>query len=461
METFTPLLTDQYQLTMAYAYWKLGMAEQESVFQLSYRTNPFQGNYGICCGLADVIEFLCNFKFASREIDYLHSLKGKDDKPLFPADFLNYLAKLKFSCDIHAILEGTLVFPNEALIRIQGPILQCQLLETPLINLVSFASLCATKASRVCHVAGQDPVVEFGLRRAQGPDGGLTASRAAYIGGCIGTSNVLAGKKYGIPVLGTQAHSWIMAFPDELSAFRAFASVMNSNTTLLVDTYDTVQGVKNAIKVGEEIRKNGEELGGIRLDSGDLDQLSKKARKLLDEAGFTSTQIFASGDLDENIIAELKQKKAPIDAWGVGTRLSTCYDQPALNAIYKLGAIKERDHWIYKMKISNQPDKMTIPGIHQIRRYVKDDTLSFDIIYDTELGLREIPSTDTDQSFDLLVPIFSAGNLIYQSPSTERIRDFCTTQRQCIASLPERYPVYLDHQVKEIQKKILADYFVN
>lgn len=457
-EDYSALLTDQYQLAMAYGYWQLGMAEKQAVFHLTFRTNPFKGNYIIACGLENVIEYLSDFKFQKSDLDYLRSLQNKDKKPLFSADFLAYLAKLKFSCDLHAIPEGNLVFPNEALLRIEGPILQCQLLETPLINLMGFASLCATKSSRVCDAAGEDPVVEFGLRRAQGPNGGLTASRSSYIGGCVGTSNVLAGKAYHIPVIGTQAHSWVMAFPDELTSFKAFTSVMNSNTTLLVDTYDTLRGVANAIKVGLELKKKGEDLAAIRLDSGDLYELSVQSRRLLDEAGLKNTQIFASGDLNETLIANLKQKKAPINAWGVGTHLTTCYDQPALNAIYKLGAIRENDHWIYKMKLSNQKDKMTIPGIQQIRRYLQQEQLVFDIIYDVEMGCREVPTQKADHFIDLLVPVFQQGELIYQSPPINEIRQFCNEQRKIIPTLPSTYTVYLDRQLEAVEKKLMDEF---
>lgn len=457
MNTHSALLTDQYQLVMAYGYWKLGIAENESVFHLTFRSNPFQGNYAIACGLENVIEYLSNFRFEKDDIEYLGTLTGKDNEPFFSADFLDYLSRLEFTCDVHAIPEGNLVFPNEPLLRIQGPILQCQLLETPLINLMSFPTLAATKASRLSRVTEDDHLIEFGLRRAQGPNGGITASRSAYIGGCTGTSNVLAGKKYDIPVVGTQAHSWIMAFPCELEAFKAFAKVMQDNTTLLVDTYDTLQGVENAIKVGRILHEKGQELNAIRLDSGNLYDLSIQARALLDDAGFNNTKIFASGDLDENIILDLKKNKAPIDAWGVGTRLSTCYDQPALNAIYKLGAIKENSHWSYKMKISNQRDKMTIPGIQQVRRYSKQQQFVSDLIYDVEMGLQELPPKDSDHHIDLLQPIFERGKLVYQSPDIHQIRDFCLAEIKNFSHYKSPYNVYIEQQLTELQKKLIAE----
>src|SRR5579872_1185897 len=249
----SPLLTDLYQLTMAYGYWKLNMHEREAVFHLVFRKNPFNSNYVIACGLQTVIEFLKNWHFTAEDIDYLRSLQAPDGSALFAADFLQYLQNLKFSCSVDAIAEGTVVFPQQPLIRITGPLLQGQLLESTLLNIINFQSLIATKASRIRRAAGDDEVLEFGMRRAQGPDGALSASRAAYIGGCDATSNLLAGKLYDIPVRGTHAHSWVTVFPDEISAFLAYAKVMPKNCVLLVDTYDTLTGVKNAIAVGKQL----------------------------------------------------------------------------------------------------------------------------------------------------------------------------------------------------------------
>ncbi|MDQ2993865.1 MAG: nicotinate phosphoribosyltransferase, partial [Pseudomonadota bacterium] len=281
MQMESALLTDQYELIMAQGYWELGMAEQVAVFYLAYRSNPFEGDYVIAAGLADVIHYLTHFHFSESDLQYLQSLQTDENERLFQPEFLHYLSALNFSCDVDAVIEGTLVQPNEPLLRIQGPILQCQILETVLINFLNFSSLVATKASRVRFAAGDDPVVEFGLRRAQGPNGGLMASRAAFIGGCDATSNMLAGKIYNIPVRGTQAHSWIMAFVDEVSAFKAFANTMKKHTVLLVDTYDTLTGVKHAIEVGKTLRESGNDLAAIRLDSGDIVKLSQMARKLL------------------------------------------------------------------------------------------------------------------------------------------------------------------------------------
>lgn len=372
MNLLSPLLTDFYQLTMAYGYWRLGMAEREAVFHLFFRHHPFQGNYTVHCGLSRVIEYLQNWHFSAEELTYLERLTDADGKTLFPADFLDYLAKLRFTADLHAMPEGQLAFPQEPLLRVQGPILQCQLIETPLVNLTGFASLIATKAARICEAAQGDPVIEFGLRRAQGPDGGMTASRSAFVGGCESVSNTLAAMQYGVVPRGTMAHSWVMAFADEITAFEKFAEIMAGNSVLLVDTYNTVAGVHHAIAVGRQLRARGGDLQGIRLDSGDLLDLSRKARQLLDEAGFTTTKIIASGDLDEHIIARLKQQDAPINIWGVGTRMTTGWGQPALDMAYKLAAIRdEQGFWQYKLKRSDHPGKTTNPGIQQVRRFFR------------------------------------------------------------------------------------------
>jgi nicotinate phosphoribosyltransferase len=297
-------------------------------------------------------------------LEFLATLTGDDGKPLFESAFLEYLRALRFTCDVDAIPEGTVAFPHEPLLRITGPILQCQLLETALLNLINFQSLIATKAARVCLATQGEPVLEFGLRRAQGLDGGLAASRAAYIGGCAATSNVLAGKTFDIPVRGTHAHSWVMAFDDEREAFSAYAKAMPNNCVFLVDTYDTLEGVRRAVETGKWLRERGHEMVGIRLDSGDLAWLSVEARKILDNGGFPKALIVASNDLDEHIIASLKAQGAQINVWGVGTKLITAFDQPALGGVYKLGAIRGDDgRWVYKVKLSEQAAKVSTPGI--------------------------------------------------------------------------------------------------
>ena len=280
------LLTDLYQLTMAYGYWKTGRHDQESVFHLFFRKHPFGGGFTVAAGLATVVEYLAGLRFDPEDLAYLASLQGNDEQPLFETAFLDYLAQMRLACDVHGIPEGTVVFPHEPLLRVTGPLLQAQLLETALLYIVNFQTLVATKAARVNLAARGEPVLEFGLRRAQGIDGALAASRAAYLGGCYATSNVLAGRLFGIPVRGTHAHSWVMCFDDELEAFRAYARVMPNNCVFLVDTYNTLDGVRHAIEVGKEMRQQGREMIGIRLDSGDLAWLSIEVGECLTRLAF-------------------------------------------------------------------------------------------------------------------------------------------------------------------------------
>lgn len=457
MNLSSALLTDFYQLTMGYGYWRLNWAEREAVFHLFFRRPPFQGRYAVNCGLAAVIEFLENWRFTAEEIAYLQTLTDSQGKPLFSADFLKYLSNLRFTGDVDAMPEGQIAFANEPVIRVKAPILQCQLLETPLVNLAGFATLIATKASRVCAAAQGDPVIEFGLRRSQGPDGGMTASRAAYIGGCEAVSNTLAAMRYGIRPRGTMAHSWVMAFADEITAFENFVEVMPGNAILLVDTYDTVQGVQHAITVGQQLRAKGRELLGVRLDSGDLNDLSRKARHLLDAAGFTATKIMASGDLDEEVIAKLKQQGAPIDIWGVGTRMTTGWDQPALDMAYKLSALRdEGGAWQYKLKRSDQPSKTTTPGIQQVRRFFSEGHWLADHIYDIDLGAENDAKADHHQ--DLLQPIFRNGRLVYQQPGLTEIQQFCRQQRQLIDSQTGEYPVKLASHLQKLKQDLLSKY---
>jgi nicotinate phosphoribosyltransferase len=467
----SPLLTDLYQLTMAYGYWKQGMHDQLAVFQLIFRRNPFRGHYAVACGLGSVIEFLKEWQFQEDDLAYLSELRSASGDALFPEDFLKYLKMLRFTGQVDAIPEGTVVFAQEPLVRITAPLIQGQLLESTLLNLINFQTLIATKAARVCHAAGYQDVLEFGLRRAQGPDGALTASRAAYIGGCAGTSNVLAGKKYGIPVRGTHAHSWVTAFPDELSAFIAYANVMPHNCILLVDTYDTIQGVKNAIKVGHLLRSRGSELQGIRLDSGDMVALSHQARQLLDEAGLTQTKIIASNSLDEYVIAEMKREKADISVWGVGTHLVTSYDQPALDGVYKLSALQNAEgQWEYKLKLSEQVAKISNPGIYQVKRFLKNHLPIMDIMYDTISGISSPPEMvsltsphaitsplDYDASIDLLTPIFVNGECIYSQPSMHSLRAFCLQQvQQFLQAYPVAvYPVGLDKILHDLKLTLI------
>jgi nicotinate phosphoribosyltransferase len=470
------MLTDFYQLTMAYSFWKSGMENVEGNFHLFFRNAPFNGNYCICCGLERAISFIDDFGFEDSDLSYLATLEGNDGQPLFEEGFLSYLGSMTFTCSVDAIPEGTIVFPFEPLLRIQGPLIQCQLLETPLLNIINFQSLIATKASRVCRAAQGDPVLEFGARRAQGLDGALTASRAAYIGGCSATSNVLAGKKYGIPVKGTIAHSWIMAFESEAEAFETYANILPNNCVLLVDTYSTLEGVKNAIDVGNKLHRKGYELTGIRLDSGDLAYLSIEARKMLDEAGFPHVKILASNDLDESIIQSLKIQNAKIDMWGVGTKLITAYDHPALNGVYKLSAVRNPDgSWKNKIKISNQATKVTTPGIQQVRRFTANNEYVADMIYDINIGpdndgCRIIDPFDmtrqkqikscTDYT-DLLTPIFEKGVKVYESPSLVEIKERVESEKRYFHSTilrivnPHHYPVGNELKLNEVRTDLM------
>ncbi|MDX1904451.1 MAG: nicotinate phosphoribosyltransferase [Thermonemataceae bacterium] len=471
------LLTDLYQLTMAYGYWKSGKGEQEAVFNLYFRKNPFQGGYTIACGLEYVLDYLANFRLDESDIAYLASLKGNDGNKLFEEDFLKYLANLKFDCTVEAIPEGTVVFPNEPLLRVKGSIIQCQLIETPLLNIINFQSLVATKASRMKLAAKGENVLEFGLRRAQGIDGGLAASRAAYIGGCDATSNVLAGKLFGIPVKGTHAHSWVMSFETELESFETYAETMPNNCVFLVDTYDTLQGVRNAVKVGEKLKEKGYELAGIRLDSGDLAYLSIEARRILDEAGFQQTTIVASNDLDEYTVESLKNQEAAINVWGIGTKLVTAYDQPALGGVYKIAAIRKNDgSWSYKMKLSEQAIKVSNPGIQQVKRFFKNNLFAGDMIFNEEDILKEneylmidpLDMTRTknfDSSFyaeNLLIKVFEKGKSCYESPHIEQIKQRTNEQLSKLHNSikrftnPHSYPVGLEEKLFQLRTDLLS-----
>lgn len=383
------LLTDLYQITMAQGYWETGKGDEEACFFMFFRDNPFEGGFAVACGCAQLAEMVDGFGFDADDISYLASLTAPAGGPLFDARFLAYLSTMRLSVDIDAVREGTIVFPMEPIVRVTGPIMQCQLLETALLNCMNFQTLIATKAARVC-LAAQTPVAEFGLRRAQGAGGSLWASRAAVVGGCASTSNVLAGKKYGIPVSGTHAHSWVMAFDDELEAFRAYARSFPKNCVLLVDTYDVKRGIDNAITVGLEMRERGERLLGIRIDSGDLAWLAKHAREKLDAAGLSDCGIVLSNDLDEHAIASIRAQGAQVSSWGVGTKLATAYDQPSLGGVYKLSATRGSGDvaWTGRLKVSEQSSKLTIPGVLDVRRYVDaEGHLAGDMVFDVNAGV--------------------------------------------------------------------------
>ncbi|MBX3413315.1 MAG: nicotinate phosphoribosyltransferase [Pirellulales bacterium] len=471
------LLTDLYQLTMAYGYWKLGRADQEAVFHLFFRRAPFGGGLAVAAGLEPALDYVAGFRFDEADLAYLSTLVGNDGAPLFEQGFLEYLAGLKLTCDLDALPEGTVAFGQVPLVRVRGSLLQCQLLETPLLNLVNFSTLVATKAARVAAAAAGESVLEFGLRRAQGIDGGLTASRAAYLGGCDSTSNVLAGRLYGIPVSGTHAHSWVMAFDSELEAFEQYAEAMPNNCVFLVDTYDTLEGVRHAARVGQRLKAAGHRMIGIRLDSGDLAYLSIETRKILDAAGLHEVAIVASNDLDERIIESLKQQGAKITVWGVGTKLATAYDQPALGGVYKLGAIRDDDGtWQPKMKLSEQAAKSTVPGILQVRRFEGRQGFVADLLYDELAGVdprrtivdikdphrRKQLASELDAT-DLLIPYVRQGEIIARRESLDeirqRVRDQLAKLHPSIRRFlhPHEYPVGLDIGLHERREAMIRD----
>ncbi|PWU11221.1 MAG: nicotinate phosphoribosyltransferase [Verrucomicrobia bacterium] len=474
-ERHSLLLNDLYELTMGFGYWKNQMHEREALFHLFFRKNPFEGSYSVACGLGDAIEYLQNLHLSDRECDYLAGLIGRDKRPLFEKGFLTYLKKMRFSCDVDAVPEGTIVFPHEPILRVRGPLLQAQLIEPVLLNIIDFQTLIATKSSRIRTAAGGDPVIEFGLRRAQGIDGALSASRAAYVGGCTGTSNVLAGMRYGLPVFGTHAHSWVMAFDDEKKSFEAYAQAQPNNCIFLVDTYDTLKGVRNAVEIAKKLRQQGHQALGIRLDSGDLAYLSAEARKILDEAGLPEMAIVATNELDEHIITSLKNQGAQVNMWGIGTKLVTAYDQPALGGVYKLAALKQEDgHWSPRLKLSEQLLKVSTPGRLQVRRFELDGQFIGDMIYD-ELSperddsilrhptdvtrTKRIPESATAK--DLLVSVFQRGRKIYPDVSLQEIQQRAAAQfkefHPSIQRLlnPHEYPVGMESNLYRIKTNLI------
>ncbi|MGN6712830.1 nicotinate phosphoribosyltransferase [Anaerocolumna jejuensis] len=456
------LLTDFYELTMMQGYYR-NNANETVVFDVFYRNNPSGSGYSICAGLEQVIDYIKNLCFMEEDISYLRSLG------MFEEDFLEYLKNFSFTGDIYAVEEGTVVFPMEPLLKVIAPIIEAQLIETAILNIINHQSLIATKASRVCYAAKGEPVMEFGLRRAQGPDAGIYGARAAVIGGCVGTSNVLTARMFDVPALGTHAHSWIMSFEDEITAFREYARLYPQNTTLLVDTYDTLRsGMPNAIKVFNELKEADRmpQKYGIRLDSGDLAYLSKKARKMLNEAGFPDAVIVASSDLDEYLIDSLKTQGAAINSWGVGTNLITSKDCPAFGGVYKLAAIKKGNDFIPKIKLSENQWKITNPGNKTIYRIYDKETgkIKADLIamagevYREEYSLKLFdPMATWKKTYlkggsytlrELLVPIFQNGKCIYESPSVMDIRDYCQRELDTLWDETRRlvnpHDVYVD-----------------
>jgi nicotinate phosphoribosyltransferase len=458
------LLTDLYQLTMVYAHWYNGTGEREAVFHLTFRNAPFANGFAIACGVETAVEYITALHFDRDDIAYLATLEDNAGEPLFADGFLDYLRDFRFTGQVDAVAEGTAVFAHQPMLRVCAPIIQAQMLETVLLNLMNFPTLVATKAARIAHAAGTDSVVDFGLRKAQGIDGGVTAARAAYIGGAAGTSNVLAGQLFGIPVSGTHAHSWVMAFDDEIDAFDAYAAALPDNCIFLVDTYDTIEGVKNAIRAGKKLRENGHQLAGIRLDSGDLAELAHTARRMLDEAGFTAAQVAASSSIDEQAITELKEKGAPIVLWGVGTKLITAQPDAALDGVYKLAAIRnDQGRWSYRMKLSDTPGKSTRPGVHQVRRFLDNDGPVADLLFDEaaraitwagEAGNGGHYRFDPDERHvDLLEPVIRNGQSVRSTPALADMQAYARKQFACFAARPD-YPAIIDRYLEESAKDL-------
>ncbi|MGN0347314.1 MAG: nicotinate phosphoribosyltransferase [Lachnospiraceae bacterium] len=439
------LLTDLYELTMMQGYFQSGN-NKKVVFDAFYRKNPSGGGYAIAAGLEQVIQYVKELHFEEEDIAYLRSVG------IFEEAFLDYLKDFRFTGDIYAIPEGSVVFPREPLVKVIAPIMEAQLVETAILNIINHQSLIATKSSRVVYAAKGDGIMEFGLRRAQGPDAGIYGARAAVIGGCIGTSNVLCGQLFDVPVKGTHAHSWIMSFPDEYTAFKTYAKLYPDACILLVDTYDTIKsGVPNAIRVFREMKEEGYELKnyGIRLDSGDLAYMSKKARKMLDAAGFTDAVISASSDLDEYLIDSLKTQGAAITSWGVGTNLITSADTPAFGGVYKLAAVydEEKQEFIPKIKLSENSVKVTNPGNKTVYRiyeketgkikadlialvdetFSEDETMSLFDPVETWKKTKMKPGTFTIR--EMMVPVFRDGKCVYESPSVMEMREYCIREQ--------------------------------
>ena len=468
------MMTDLYELTMMNGYLRYGKDKNRACFDLFYRRRGDMTAYAVAAGLEQVIEYVRNLRFTQDDIEYLRSLAIFDD------DFLSYLSDFRFTGEILAVPEGTIVFPDEPILRVIAPIMEAQLLETTLLNIINHQTLIATKAARVVQSARGDKVLEFGLRRAQGPDAGIYGARAAIIGGCQATSNVLTGQLFGVPVGGTHAHSWVMSFEDELTAFRAYADVFPDNCLLLVDTYDTLgSGVPNAITVFKELRARGKEPVGIRLDSGDLAFLSRQARVMLDDAGFPNAKIFASGDLDEEVIWDLKAQGAAIDVWGVGTRMITSMDNPALGGVYKLSAEEVDGTFVPRIKISENPAKITNPGVKQLYRFYDRrsgkalaDLLALDEedfssgepleIFDPENTWKRMTLCDYRMR-QLLVPIFENGELVYDSPALAEIAAYAKQEMETFwdeykrLNRPHRYKVDLSQKLYDLKLQLLAN----
>jgi len=467
---YSPLLTDLYQLTMLAGYFDEEMADKEAVFDLYFRINPFEGAYAVFAGLAPVLDYLEQLRFSEEELSFLTGLK------MFKPRFIDFLRGFRFHGKVSAPLEGTLVCANEPLLTVEGTLAEVQFVETALLNSINFQTLTATKAARICHAADGAEVVEFGLRRAQGPDGGLSVSRAATIGGCKGTSNVLAGKMFGVPLRGTQAHSWIQAFPDELNSFRAYADTFPENTILLVDTYDTLRsGIPNAITVARELCEKGHELRGVRIDSGDLAYLSREARRMLDEAGFNRVKILASNDMDEYVIESIRSEGGLVDIYGVGTRLATCAGDGggALGGVYKLVEIDG----VPKLKVTGDIAKSTLPGKKNVLRFV-DQSGAFiqdvvclegemiqagDTVYDPYNPLLHTTLPPEARMTELREVVMAAGKRSTPTETLDSMAERCKSELSrlpggCLRLInPHRYKVSISERLKCLRGALIDE----
>lgn len=489
--TSLSLLTDLYQITMVYALWKQGLAEKEGVFHGFFRKNPFNGGFAVASGLTHTVNYIERFRFDTSDLDALHGLRTARNNQLFEDGFLNYLAGIRLSDgNFDAVPEGTFVFPHAPMSRYHGKLGHGMLMETPWLDMNGFASLIATKACRVKIAAGNDPVLDFGLRRAQGIDGALMASWAAFVGGADATSNVLAYKLYGIPCRGTFSHAWPMSFDTgqgkkaidlrydhEYQAYLEYAKAMPENCVFLVDTYGTIEGIKKAILVCQWLRENGFEAIGIRLDSGDLAYLSKQGRKMLNAAGFKNVAVFGTNDLDERLIFELKKKGAKIAVWGVGTKMITAYDQPAMGVVWKLAAWRmPGEAWNYPIKLSEDAIKVSTPGIQQVRRFSRRGHFLFDMIVNSEDAprgdcfmidpadhTRRRSITRGMQYEDLLVPITREGSIVYNVPSLAehqartkaQSRGFDDGIKSIIGTPEYQYPVGLEEGLYRLKTDLI------
>jgi nicotinate phosphoribosyltransferase len=479
------LLTDFYEVTMAYSAWKEGLAGREATFTVSFRRNPFDGGFTIAAGLEDVVDLIARWRLGEEDLAFLAGMETPPAPPVpgtaarvFEPGFIEVLRGLTLDLDVDAVPEGTVVFPHEPLLRVSGPVVPGMLLESAILAVLNFQSLVATKAARICLAAAGAPVIEFGMRRAQGIDGGLSAARAAYIGGCDATSNTLAGRLHGIPVRGTHAHSWVMLHDSEREAFHSYARALPSNCVFLVDTYATLDGVANAIDAARWLRSQGKEIVGVRLDSGDLAWLSQQARRMLDAAGFPHAAIMASNELDEHVVQSLRDQDAAIAVWGVGTRLVTGHPDGALGGVYKLGAVRRAPGtaWEPRLKLSEAIDKTTVPGILQVRRFNKRGEAFSDAIWEEGLGIpprcvivdpadptrrREIPEGMAFE--DLLVPVFRRGQRVYDPPPLEHVRRRTKDQLSRFHAgvkrflNPHRFPVGLEKQLHELRTRLVLE----